>query len=1091
LPLLLRISDLVMGELNAPADAVDVLREALTLAAGDRALWNKAAIAFDAAEQSAELDERLADVLAHGRDTSLRFELGSMLAERREAAGDLDGAIAAREAQLALRRDESTLQSLVGLLRRADRASELARRLDDWARMVAPAEARGIRVERAALLSDRLQNPEAAKTELERILTDLVPDDAGVLRELVAICRRTDDVARRVKAQERLVQVTRELETRTELAEDLADTLEQELDDKESAMRVLRAWADFDRSNPRPRIRLLPMLEAQGEQAELVATLDALASLGMAEDETGEYTQRAARVSMDLGDFEGAWNRLVPRVVEHADAAAEVLLSQLALRAKRGEQLAELYVGLAQRATEAAVQKKQWTAAARVFDTMVGDASRALEAVLRAFAKDLDDASLLGEVERLSEASGNDKRLMQVYDSLVRRAEGASERTALLLRHAHLLERRFKDLPQALTRSALAYQVDTTNLEAYAEAVRMAEAAQSLETLLQLHELRAETAIEPGQRIEALVAATAVVAPDPARATDGKSLLTRAASAAQRDANLLTRLEQRVVDLDVLRDARGPSASTLLLSEAYEALAAGTRDPKEASLLYARASRLLSQVLKNLQGAFMSMARASKAVPEDRALLDELTELALAADQKEALAEHFASISRDAIDSETAVGALMRLGVLHEEVLGDPERAADAYEEAVRLRPLDRDAHRRLRTCLGAAGRHKDLLIAIDKALTLESSVDERVALLRTCAETWEQGLQNRYEACDALRKVLALVPGDAAATAALARLGRRTSVDEEHLLDADVTVAPEDLLPSLPRDEDAPPPAVAEPEPLDADESSDFSREETGEHPSTARHTRDDGDSREADLDDAETADHTDELQGGARPDADADATQVDPAGLEADAQAASDGLDTDGLDTDAQTAAEDPDAAKAPADAEPSGVFDTAPEGPELALSSLSAIEAAAGSASFEPAMDAESLDAHGDLAGMLEGGLGETVASAPATPELAAHTPHDDSYVEMHDDIEELDPLELGHDEDLELDEAGAGELTSLSTLVAAPQVSPIAVPGTRRVPPPPPRGSASASVSPPRPPAASAVPPAPPPASVVPPAPARRS
>ncbi|MFM2417113.1 MAG: hypothetical protein RL385_1836, partial [Pseudomonadota bacterium] len=108
LPLLLRISDLVMGELNAPADAVDVLREALTLAAGDRALWNKAAIAFDAAEQSAELDERLAENLAHGRDTSLRFELGSMLAERREATGDLDGAIAAREAQLALRRDEST-----------------------------------------------------------------------------------------------------------------------------------------------------------------------------------------------------------------------------------------------------------------------------------------------------------------------------------------------------------------------------------------------------------------------------------------------------------------------------------------------------------------------------------------------------------------------------------------------------------------------------------------------------------------------------------------------------------------------------------------------------------------------------------------------------------------------------------------------------------------------------------------------------------------------------------------------------------------------------------------------------------------------
>jgi len=1068
LPLLLRISDLIMGELNAPADAVDVLREATTLAAGDLALWNKAAIAFDAAGASAELDERLGEVLAHGRDTSLRFDLGGMLAERREAANDLAGAISAREAQLALRREESTLQSLVGLLRRADRASELARRLDDLARMVAPAEARGVRMERASLLSERLQNPEAAKSELERILTDLAPDDAGVLRELVALSRRTDDVARRVRAQERLMQVTREPDVRTELAEDLADTLEHELDDKASAMRVLRAWAEFDRSNPRPRIRLLPMLEAQGERAELVATLDALASLGMADDETGEYTQRAARVSMDLGDFEGAWNRLVPRVVDHGDAAAEELLGQLAVRAQRGEQLAELYVGLAQRATDVAAQTKQWRSAARVFDSMVGDASRALEAVLRAFAKDLDDPSLLGEVERLSEASRNDKRLMQVYDSLVRRAAAPTDRTALLLRHAHLLERRFKDLPQALARAALAYQVDATNLEAYAEAVRMAESAQNPETLLQLHELRAETATEPGQRIDALVAATSVVADDSDRVADCKALLTRAAAAARCDAALLARLEHLVVDMDVLNGGRGVVCVTGVLADAYEALATGSREPKDASLLYARASRLLSQVLKNVQGGFIALARASKAVPEDRALLDELTELALAAGQTAALADHFASISRDAIDSETAVGALMRLGVLYEEVQEDPERAADAYEELVRLRPSDKEVDRRLRNCLRAAGRHKDLLIAIDRALTLEPSLDERVALLMVCADTWEQGLQNRYEACDALRKVLALVPGDPVATAGLERLGRRTSVDEANLLDSDVTVAPEDLLPSLPREEDPAPAAEAYADDVEAHDTSDFSSEETSElqHTAPAQEPAD-GDLAQVALpdtafDDEETSDLTDGLQAQGTPASDA-------------------GADIEGAPQRLMEV--------------PIHVASGGPGDPFETSSSFERESSADFDAEPPPEQDAETRASNSEVAEQVEvpGMSPEAVLELEeawhegAEPEIATPDHVDgevaaDAEASLHDDlddhIEELDPLELGHDDELEEEWAADGELTSLSSLVAAPPAPSTPSPGARRVPPPPPRAVVSAR-------------PTPPPPSAVPPAPLRRS
>jgi hypothetical protein len=810
LPLLLRVADVTIAELGKPSAAADALAEALALAPQDRELWHKAALGVVERERAADFDTRLEEVLAHSRDAALRFDLGAILAERRERADDLAGAISVREAQLALRRDEPVLRSLVGLLRRADRTSDLARRLDDLARMVPADQARDLRLERATLLVERLQNPEAAKNELERILAEVAPDDPAVLSELVELSRRTEDVPRRVRAQERLLHVTRELEQRIELAEDLVDVYERVLADTESALRVLRTWCEFDRSNPRPRIRLLPLLEGRGERQELVGTLDALAALAIADDETGEYVQRAARVAMDLGDYDGAWNRLVPRVVDASDNGAELLLTQLALRAQRGEQLATLYVGLAQRATEADVQQARWTSAARVFDTMVGDPARALEAALRAFAKDLDDPTMLTEVERLAEASKADKRLEQVYDSLVRRATTPQKRAQLLLRHAKLLEERFGSPGQALKRAALAFQVEPADKQAYAESIRLSERADDPAERLRLHELRAETTREPAERVRALLAGCAVALTAMADKAGAVNALKRAVRTARVDETLLERIESEIAQLRVPGVAAGEPPLARALAAAYASHAAELRERGDVAALLTRAAAVVDREASDPSQAFDYLLLATRATPENADLLDRVGVLAERCQRRSELADHLSELAHDAIDSATAVESLRRLAALYEGPLDNPERAAATYEEEVKLRPHDKDAHARLRNCLSRAERHKDLLEAIDRELALEQPPEERAALWVQTAETWERALGNRFEARDAYRKALALVPDDTAIAAAIERVSARTAVDDADLLDGDLVVRPEDLRPSMPIElEPAPTPAA------------------------------------------------------------------------------------------------------------------------------------------------------------------------------------------------------------------------------------------------------------------------------------------
>ncbi len=795
-PLHARIAQVAFEKLGDAQRAADSYGEAIVRAPQDASLWQQAAPAYERAGRSHELDELLWGIANSTRDRANASLVFDHLALTREARGDRAGAITAREAQYALTQDIEPLAELVVLLREAERPSELSRRLDELARKSSHEEARTLRFERANLLAEQLRDPEAAKAELERILSELNADDATALRKLIELCKATGDVRRRASAQEKLIKLAPSLAARIELAVELIEIYEQELEDLPGAVRVLNAWVSLEPDNPTPYMRLLPLLQQTGRKRDLMSALDRLADLAIADDESGEFTLRSARVAMEIDDWDGAWNRLVPRVVDHDDATAERLLRDVTKQAQRGEQLAALYVGLAQRATELDTERRRWSDAARTFEQELGAYDRALEATLRALAKQLDDRELLGEAERLTGKANAWSRLGQVYDTIVRKADRTDTRIELLLRHARLLEHEAKDEAASFERVWLAFQLDPANDHTYAEAKRLALATGRREELLGAYERRTQSGASRESRLEALLDACALAAHELEDTSRATGYLSRAVALAADDAELLLAIEKRVRGLDADQPPVNGRGLVAELAGVYEVLAPEyPRAPQLASAWFARAAKIHEHDLQEPLAAFRALERASALMPSDEALLDELSRVAALSDNWEALAKHLQHAADVAIDSNSSSAALRRLGALCERELASPSRAADAYEQLVRLRPKDIEASRRLRQCLKQAERHDELLIAIDRELFVLKPEEKR-ELLKQAAETWEFGLKNRYEAVDAWKKVVALAPADPDAVAALARLKLRPRADDS-LLSEEVIVTSEDLRPS------------------------------------------------------------------------------------------------------------------------------------------------------------------------------------------------------------------------------------------------------------------------------------------------------
>ncbi len=257
-----------------------------------------------AQSENARVDEAL-DMLLEidlaATSDEVRAVALAALARRQEEIGRLDDA-AASYASLAELLPED-LDALRGLERAAERRNdfeEVVRLLERRAELAPESsEARRIRMRKATLLEQRLGRPEAARTQLEQLLTQ--GEELSVLRLLADLCRRTGDPAR---AAALWLRASGAALDRDEAEELLIRSAEAYLDasDVAGARRALDSAVLQTKALEQKELRV--RVERQGGDAGRLS--DALAELA---EELGHDAPRAAallseaaRLCLDRGD---------------------------------------------------------------------------------------------------------------------------------------------------------------------------------------------------------------------------------------------------------------------------------------------------------------------------------------------------------------------------------------------------------------------------------------------------------------------------------------------------------------------------------------------------------------------------------------------------------------------------------------------------------------------------------------------------------------------------------------------------------------------------------------------------------------------
>ena len=544
-----------------------------------------------------------------------------------------------------------------------------------------------------------------------------------------------------------------------------------------------------------------------GRPTDLAAALESALRAELPDDVEVDLCERAATLHDErLGDPDGAvpW---LERVLQRrpGDPRAFARLSQILSAQARWEQLQSAYDGAIAGATDVPRKVELLLEVARLCEDVTVQPDRAI-----------------GHHEKVLELEPLHERATQALDALYvqqrrwpalaalldRRLEAADDdaRLALELRLGALYLDELHDPPHALTHLADALELDPASGDARRLVERILDigslrprAAEVLEhaydarsdyrDLLRVLEVRLETADDDIVQRE-LLGRIALLA-DEKLSDDAAAFAALArllpldpadGSARERFAEIGRRLAAHDKVAAVLEVAAGASSDRHLRSE-----------------ILLEVARLHEDLRGDVPRATATYRAALAIAPDDPTLAmapaRELERLYVAAGDHAELASILETqVSLQDDDAERRL-LLARIGELHEGVLGQPDRAIDAWQRRLADDATDDDALAALERLFERTRNHRGLVEVC--RMRAEGALDAgaRHALLAKVAETLGGPLDAPVEAIQAWRAVVDDAGSDAVALAALAALYEKTArwLDLAETLEAELATAETD----------------------------------------------------------------------------------------------------------------------------------------------------------------------------------------------------------------------------------------------------------------------------------------------------------
>lgn len=427
-------------------------------------------------------------------------------------------------------------------------------------------------------------------------------------------------------------------------------------------------------------------------------------------------------------------------------------------------------------------------ARARILEHRQGRVDAALELYETALRLDPQAGGALDAVERLCAAHGRHRELIHALERRAGESGDPEERALALYRVARLHAERLGNREEAiaaLERAAAERPDDELVLEAlandYERAARFEELTQVLQRLAERNPDAAEQRAawhRVGQLFDEQLDAK-----DDARAAYERAL-------ALDPTHLPT-----VSALERLYEAAGAWEALIAM---HARRAEATREPSRRAAIHARVAELLERRGDAKEDAMAHHARALSLAPDHAPSFSALTRLYAEAGRHRALLElHERAVerAREAAPTEgaehesrtlsaadvVATTHLFKIGAVQEDALGEHAQAAHTYARILAIDPTNLGALHALQRASERAGRHAELVDALEREASLRGA-PASISLLTRAGEVLETELDDDDAAIVRYRGVLELDPRHTPALGGLRRIFQRAGRWEDLL---------------------------------------------------------------------------------------------------------------------------------------------------------------------------------------------------------------------------------------------------------------------------------------------------------------------
>ncbi len=370
------------------------------------------------------------------------------------------------EALEALARLYGTEQDWPMLVRILDRQAPLA---------TEPGRAVELALQRAQIFDERLRDVDSAAEALERLIAEIDPRNVEAHTRLRHYYEQDEDWPKVVKIAERQLGLTDDRAERARRSMELGALIRDRLGDDRKAIAIYERVLEMDPED----------LTALQAVSGLYGKTGNHQRLAYADEKLLERTQEPEarrRLLLEIADlyetkldepargFE--WYRRA--YLESPSADSLQLVDQAAERHGLFDELIQIYEGARERAGEPFEQLAASLKIALICEEKLADPARAFQTLVDALPTDPAGDELLHNLERLAEATGDWKRLLDVYAQVARARTETEERVELLRLRAEVREKRMGNPSAALDETLRSFAIEPRNAKTQEEVLRLA-----------------------------------------------------------------------------------------------------------------------------------------------------------------------------------------------------------------------------------------------------------------------------------------------------------------------------------------------------------------------------------------------------------------------------------------------------------------------------------------------------------------------------------------------------------------------------------------------------------------------------------------